>query len=311
MFWPVFMTMQQGEKTSLPSSAQPKTSSCDLSVVMVNYNSALLTKASVQSVQETLAGSGIQYEIFVFDNASADDSVEVLAADIPGIHWMASQVNLGFGRAVNIAIRRTEGRYVLLLNPDVIALPGAIKALLDFADRHPRAAVVAGRLYNPNGTVQASAPSFYTPLTVLYRRTLLGQLPWARRYLNRVLTAGTRGDKPRQVDWVLGACMLVRRRAIEEVGSMDPRFFLYFEDMDWCRRFWSRGWEVWYVPAARFTHYHKRESAQERGLRAFFNPLARVHIASGVKYFWKYRREGYLPPHCPSARERLRYTGCQ
>lgn len=257
------------------------------SVIIINYCSGLLTKACIASVRR--ARPPEPYEIFVVDNASKDDSREILTTDIAGIRTHFSSRNLGFARAMNLALRETSGEYALLLNPDVIVLTGALRALLAFMETHPRVGISAGQLVNPNGTVQESASRFYTPQTILYRRTALGRLPWARRHLDRIFMRDVDLANPQPIDWAIGACLCVRRSAMEEVGPMDERFFLYFEDMDWCRRFWRAGWGIWYVPAARFAHYHKRESAQERGLLALFHPVARIHIASGVKYLWKYR----------------------
>lgn len=257
------------------------------SVVIVNYFSGLLTKACIQSIRRSQLQD--PYEIFVVDNASKDDSGEVLTADLTGIETHFSPTNLGFAKAVNLALRETTGEFVLLLNPDIIVLKDAIEQLLQFMRAHPRVGIATGQLVNPNGTVQESVFRFYTPATILYRRTFLGRLPWARRHLQNIFLRDADLQREQSVDWVLGACMCVRRKAIEEVGPMDERFFLYFEDMDWCRRFWEKGWEVWYVPSARFAHYHKRESAQEQGLLALFHPVARTHIASGIKYFLKHR----------------------
>jgi N-acetylglucosaminyl-diphospho-decaprenol L-rhamnosyltransferase len=263
------------------------------SVVIVNYFSGLLTKACIQSIRRS-APKG-PYEIFVVDNASTDDSREILTTDIEDIRTHFSPANVGFAKAVNLALRETSGEFVLLLNPDIIVLEGAVEKLLTFMQDHPHVGIAAGQLLNPNGTIQESALQFYTPATILYRRTLLGKLPWAQRHLRRVFMHDADLSREQPVDWVLGACMCVRRKAIEDVGPMDERFFLYFEDMDWCRRFWEKGWEVWYVPSARFAHYHKRESAQEQGLLALFHPVARTHIASGMKYFLKYRGVDAVP----------------
>lgn len=265
----------------------------ELSIIIVNYGSGPLVKACVDSIRRTPPHA--EYEIIVVDNASPDDSQELLATEIPGIRFFPQKSNLGLARAVNVGVEVARGKFILTLNPDVIVLEDAIDQLLGFAEEHPNAAVVAGQLLNPNGSVQDSCFRFYTPFTILARRTPLGLLPAGRRHLNAVFLREYDHASPKAVDWVLGACMLVRRSAIRVVGSMDPRFFLYFEDMDWCRRFWGAGFEVWVVPRARFAHYYKRESAQEAGFGALFQSITRIHIASGFKYFWKYRGEGMVP----------------
>lgn len=264
-----------------------------LSIVIVNYKSGRLAKACVESIHRSTPR--VPYEVIVVDNASPDDSQELLATEVPNVRFLPQTENLGFARGVNVGIAAAQGEFILILNPDIIVLNGAVDRLLDFAHAHPHAAVLAGQLLNPNGSVQDSLFRFYTPFTILARRTPLGMLPFGRRHLQRVLLRDGDRTSARPVDWVLGACMLVRRSALEKVGEMDGRFFLYFEDMDWCRRFWEAGFEVWYVPDARFAHHHKRASAQEAGLFALLQPITRIHIASGIKYFWKYRWQGIIP----------------
>lgn len=260
-----------------------------VSIIIINYNSGLLTKACIQSVRKTYAGS--DYEVLVVDNDSQDDSREILTSEIENIRVKFTGKNLGLAKAVNIALKETTGEYILLLNPDIVALGGGVAELINFMDANQKVGAAAGQLINPNGTIQDSFFRFYRPATILYRRTFLGRLPWAKRHLDKIFMRDSDYTKAQKVDWILGACMCIRRSALGHVGPMDERFFLYFEDMDWCRRFWENGWEVWYVPQARFAHYHKRESAQERGLFVFLNPVARIHIASGIKYFLKYRRK--------------------
>jgi len=266
------------------------------SVIIVNYNSGRLAKACVESIRRSAPQA--TYEVIVVDNASPDDSSELLATEVPDIRFLPQRENLGFARGVNVGIAVARGDFLLILNPDIFVLGRAIDTLVEFARAHPQAAVLAGQLLNANGSRQDSVFRFYTPWTILARRTPLGLLPAGRRHLDWVLLRDYDRAAPRRVDWVLGACMLVRRSIIETVGPMDGRYFLYFEDMDWCRRFWRSGFEVWYVPAARFAHYYKRASAQEGGLSALFHRPTRTHIVSGLKYFWKYRREGLLssPP---------------
>ncbi len=259
------------------------------SVIIVNYFSGLLTKACVNSIRKTCPGN--DYEIFVVDNASTDDSRDIIRTEMPGVAYHFSDKNLGFAKAVNIGIQKTRGKYVIVLNPDVIVLEHGIQALTAFMEKNPKAGIAAGRLINPNGTVQESISSFYTPLTILYRRTFLGRFGFAKKALEKAFMRGEDIKGPKEIDWAIGACLCARRAAVETVGLMDERFFMYFEDMDWCRRFREKDWGVWYVPEARFAHYHKRESAKDRGLLALFNPLARIHIASGIKYFMKYKGE--------------------
>jgi len=257
------------------------------SIVIVNYCSGLLTKACIQSIKRSNPPE--PYEIIVVDNASKDDSREILADGLDDVKVKFMDENLGFAKGVNIGIRESAGEYIIILNPDIIVLKDGINSLINFMVSHSKCGLASGQLINPNGSIQESAFRFYTPMTILYRRTFLGRLPWAKRHLDKIFMRESDFEKEQSVDWILGACMCVRRSALDRVGLMDERFFLYFEDMDWCRRFWEAGFEVWYVASAKFAHYHKRESAQDQGVLAFFNPIARIHIASGIKYFLKYK----------------------
>lgn len=256
------------------------------SIIIVNYYSGLLTKACIQSVRRSCDRD--DYEIFVVDNDSHDDSREILTSEVDDIKVKFTKKNLGYAKAVNMALNETSGEYIVLLNPDIIVLKDGINELLKFMDTHPQAGVVGGQLVNPNGSIQESAFRFYSPMTILYRRTFFRYLPWAKKHLDKIFMHDRDFTKEQKVDWILGACMCIRRSSLSVVGLMDERFFLYFEDMDWCRRFLENNLEVWYVPQARFAHYHKRESAQERGIFAFFSPIARIHVSSGIKYFLKY-----------------------
>jgi GT2 family glycosyltransferase len=149
-------------------------------------------------------------------------------------------------------------------------------------------------LTHPDRTRQESAHSFTSPLIPLYRRTPLGRLPWARRALDRYFLRHEKLDRPTEVDWAIGAALFVRRQAIDEVGTMDERYFMYFEDTDWARRFWEKGWKVVYWPEAEIIHYHRRESADAGWFTGLFHRVTRIHLESAVKYFRKWR--GQKPP---------------
>jgi N-acetylglucosaminyl-diphospho-decaprenol L-rhamnosyltransferase len=257
-----------------------------LSVIYVSYNSGREILASVASLRA--AGSRHELEIIVVDNASPDDSAGLLA-DEAGIKLIANTINLGYGKAVNLGLEAASGDYYLVLNPDVLVKAGALDGLVEFMETHPKAGIAASRLLNEDGSLQHSCRSFYTFWTILLRRTPLGKLFPRSRAIRHHLMLDFDHAENRRVDWVLGACMLVRPRAVAEVGAMDPRFFLYFEDVDWCYRMRTRGWEVWYVPGTEMLHVHKRASAK--------NPFSRsllVHVTSFIHYTEKWNPVAYL-----------------
>ncbi|HET7497908.1 MAG TPA: glycosyltransferase family 2 protein [Candidatus Eisenbacteria bacterium] len=215
-------------------------------------------------------------EIVVVNN-SGEPIDAVLAGSPWPVRVIAPGRNVGYARGVNAGIRAVGDRDVLVLNPDIQILPGAIEALVAAAEAHPRAGILAPRLENLDGTLQLSARRFYNWKTLLLRRMPLGPFVAKSRVLRDHVMADWDHADLMRVDWVIGAAMLVRRRAMRDVGLMDERYFLYFEDVDWCQRMGRHGWEVLYVPTARMVHEYARSSAQirPRSLRAHAAGLLR------------------------------------
>jgi hypothetical protein len=224
----------------------------DLSVVIVNYKSRedLLHCLGLLTLE-----CGDQFECVVVDNDSRDGTPEALARAFPHVRTIVNRENVGFARAVNQGISATSRRFLLIMNPDCEVQPGMVAELGAFLLNHPKTAIAAPRILNPDRTLEYSARSFPDGFSFLFNRySLLTRLfpanPWTRRYL---LTDWDHASV-RDVDWVSGACMMVRREAIEEVGGMDEAFFMFNEDVDWCRRMKLAGWAVSYVPSARIVH---------------------------------------------------------
>ena len=257
-----------------------------LSIIIVNYKMWQLTRALVESLlQDDLPKST---EIIVVDNNSGDDSVYLLRSDFPEITVIDNPENMGLASGVNTALTQAKGTYSLVLNPDMIAIPGSVSSLVSFMDKNPDVGMAGGKLISPNGKLQYSCYRFYTPLTIVYRRTFLGKTKTGKQAIANFLMKDSDHASEQDVDWLMGACLMVRKKAYEEVGGMDERFFLYFEDVDWCRRFWEKGWRVSYVPQAVFSHYHQRSSEKGALLGIFFNRTTREHIKSAFKYFIKF-----------------------
>jgi hypothetical protein len=207
--------------------------------------------------------------------------------------------NEGFGAGNNVGLRLARGRYVILLNPDLTVFPGEMEKWIKWMEDHPDVGISGPRVVNPDGTDQDSCYRFPGLLTPMYRRTFLGRLPWGRRHVDRYLMKGMDRARDQDVDWVLGAAMCIRRDLLDRIGHFDPRYFMYFEDADLCRRAWAAGARVTYTPVARFVHYHQRQSKTRYFWQAVTNPLARAHVVSGVKYFLKYRRSPNPRPSSP------------
>lgn len=252
-----------------------------------------LTRALVESIlhDDSLPQNT---EIIVVDNNSGDDSVYLLRSDFPEITVIDTNENLGLAAGVNIGIAHATGDYYLVLNPDMVALPGSVHALMEFMDKNPDVGIAGGKLISPNGKLQYSCYRFYTPMTIVYRRTFLGKTSAGKAATRSFLMKDFDHADVRDVDWLMGACLIVRKKALQEVGGMDERFFLYFEDVDWCRRMWEKRWRVTYFPTAVFSHFHQRSSERGALLGIFFNRPTREHIKSAFKYFWKFRKKKVL-----------------
>ena len=226
----------------------------DLSTIIVNYQSRDALRDCLTALPE--AAPGLETEIVVVDNASGDGTPEMLAREFPAARLIANRENVGYARAVNQGLRATSAPLVLLMNPDCELRPAAARRLAEFLSTHPRAAIAAPRILNPDGSLEYSARAFPDQLTFLFNRySLLTRLfpanPWSRRYL----MSDWDHASVREVDWVSGACMMVSRAAIDAAGGMDEAYFMFNEDVDWCRRMQLGGWSVTYVPDAVCVHH--------------------------------------------------------
>lgn len=258
-----------------------------LSITIVNYNSARLTHSCLESLLTQKLPA--ETSIVVVDNASSDESVSFLRSDFPEITVISNEHNLGLARAVNQGFGHSRSDYYLTLNPDIIALPGSITTLINYLEKNPTVGICSGKLMSPNGELQPSCFRWYTPMTVVYRRTWLGRTARGRKVVSDFLMKDFDHASARDVDWLMGSCLMVRGKALAQVGGMDERFFLYFEDVDWCRRFWEQGWRVSYLPTAEFSHFHQQSSRTQTLFGMVFNWTTREHIRSALKYFFKYR----------------------
>ena len=226
----------------------------ELSVIVVHYKSPDELVNGLVALDADIRK--LDHEIVVVDNDSRDRTPDLLSARVPSARLILNRANVGYARAVNQGIAATTGEYVLVMNPDCEIRPGSVATMIAYLRAHDRAAVAGPKILNPDGSLEYSARSFPDHLTFLFNRySLLTRLfpgnPFSRRYL---LTDWDHASV-RQVDWLSGACLLVRRRAIEAVGPMDEAFFLFNEDVDWCRRMRDAGWDVCYVPDAVAIHH--------------------------------------------------------
>lgn len=266
-----------------------------VSFVTVCYKTPNLIRVLLRGVER--AGLSFSFEYFLVDNGQ-DGTAEMVRTLFPWVTVMEpAGGNAGFAAGNNLALRRALGEYAMLVNPDLTVFPGEMEKLLAYADANPQVGICGPRVENPNGTRQESCTLFPHALMPLYSRTHFGRTPWGARAIERYLMRDQNHDQTHDADTVYGAAMLIRKKLLDEAGMFDERFFMYYEDVDLCRRAWMRGWRVCYAPVARFTHYHQRQSLIRAPWELLTNRIARVHIASGVRYFLKYRGI----PHPPRA----------
>ncbi len=222
-------------------------SSRDLSVIIVNWNTRELLLNCIDSFYRSI--KGLTFEIFVVDNGSRDGSVDSVRRAFPEIELIQNQRNLGFARANNEALRKSKGRYALLLNTDVILKDGAIETLAEFMDRNPDVGIAAGQLINGDGSKQNSFDNFPSLATEVLNKSLL-RIFFPTRYPSKRVNYSS----PIDVHSVIGACMIVRSQAIREVGLLDEDYFFFMEETDWCYRMKRRRWRVCHVPRAEIIH---------------------------------------------------------
>ncbi len=221
-----------------------------LSVIIVNYNTDKLLSKCVASIKRDP-----RVEIIVVDNASTDDSLD----GIKNVTIIRNKENMGFAKAVNQGIEVAHGKYILLLNPDTKVKPGAIEKMLEFANGHEDAGVVGPQLLNPDGSVQSSV--FYFP--TVWRAIAEFWFGVKKAYSKYV----PKGKDAGQVDIVVGAAFLITPIALQKVGLFDERYFMYFEDFDYCLRVFEKGLKVYYLPTAEIIHYHGVSGKSQQGVQ--------------------------------------------
>jgi len=257
----------------------------DLSIVVLSWNVCDLLRQCLESVAHDRLLSAdhppLTTEIIVVDNASSDGSVEMVRAEFPHVRLIVNQANRGYTGGNNDGIAAATGRYVMILNPDTRVLDDALAAMVAYADAHSDVGIVGPQLLNPDGSVQPSRRRFPTLMTGLFESTWLEPLA-PRNILRRYYVLDQPDDAIQEVDWLFGACFLVRREVIQQVGALDEGFFMYSEEMDWCRRIRQAGWKAVYLPEAQVIHYGGKSSDQVAAQRHIY------FQTSKVRYFRKH-----------------------
>ena len=274
----------------------------DLSIIILNYKQKGLVRQCIKGILS--AQPQLNYEIIVVDNNSQDGCLSAVkelfipSKDsnifqkhdyiLPPLKTIQSEKNIGFGAGNNLGIKESAGEYVLILNPDIAVVPAGLEKMVSFMKDQPDIGIIGPKLINPDGSIQDSCRRFPSWPTPFYRRTFLKKLPAAKKVLDYYLMADWDHKNSISVDWIFGACLLVRKSVFDKIGFFDERFFMYFEDLDLCRRCWVAGFKVFYFVKTEMVHYHQRLSAKNAGIFGVLSKAGRIHFISGFKYFAKY-----------------------
>lgn len=260
-----------------------------VSVVIVNWKTPRLLARCLESVARDRGSYA--FETWVVDNNSGDESVSMLESEFPTVKVIANSANLGFSRACNQAIRKAAGEHILLLNPDTVVVDSAITRLADYLEANPDCGSVGPRVLNPDGSLQlACRRAFPTPEAAFFRFTYLSKLFPNHPVISRYNLTFTDPNAVQPVDALSGACMLVRRSVIDEIGLLDEDMFMYCEEIDWCWRIKQAGHSVVYNPEPVIYHIH--------GASSRFRPIgATVNLHKGMELFYrKHLAQKYWPP---------------
>ena len=242
-----------------------------LSVILVNYNTREMTLRCLSALFDDLRD--LPAEVWVVDNASTDGSCAAIRERFPTVKLIENATNAGFGRANNQAMRLAAGRFFMLLNTDAFLKPGASQAMLEYLNAHPKVGVVGPRLLNADASLQPSCYRFPSPARAIFENSWLSTLLPNHRLIGDYRRWAH--DAERDVDWIVGACMLLRREVFERTGGFDEAFFMYSEEADWQRRIRDAGWTVSFTPRAQATHLGGASGANEKARihRHFFESL--------------------------------------
>jgi N-acetylglucosaminyl-diphospho-decaprenol L-rhamnosyltransferase len=268
----------------------------DISVIVTHYRSPEMLKMSLGYVNawrteyEREHGENTA-EIIVSDSATTEPTRQMMAGHFSHLTFLQEARNVGYGRLVNRGVEHAQGTFIFVMNADiVISRPEELNKLLDYVRTHDDVGIAGPQLLNFDSSHQPSAFRYYTPLTILLRRTPLGKTPWGKKKIAVFTLADhpTLRKEPTPVDWLMGSALLVRKERLDRIGVFDKRFFMYMEDVDLCRRFWEAELKIMYYPASAMYHFHGGASRSSNIFASVFNKYTRIHLKSAYQYFRKH-----------------------
>lgn len=253
----------------------------DISIVIVSWKLRELLKKCLESIIS--ARGDLQLEIFVVDNASNDGTVEMVKNDFPSVKLIASDKNLGFAKANNLALKQAAGDYVLLLNPDTEIKSDTLTESIAFMKSHPKCGAMGPKMIFPDGSPQPSVRRFPKPLPIILMLLKLPKILPHLKSIEEYLATNFDYSREQIVDQIMGAYMFMPRQTIEKIGYLDERFFIWFEEVDYCRRLKVAGFEVWYSSDVSIIHVGGKSFARQAAIAKQW-----LFFMSAFKYFLKY-----------------------
>lgn len=271
----------------------PESTKADIAIITVSYNN--LHEDYLTSLAESLKHTQKNVRIVIVDNASPTQNAhEMIQRHLPQATFIRRDENHGMGRSTNFGTQQIDADYYFILNPDTrLTDPDMIDKLVQYAESHPDVGIIAPRIFNFDGTRQDTCrrfPSWYQPFV---QRTPLGQTTWGQTYAKHFLMHDFDQTTERHVEWVQGSAMFIPKKIWDLLGGFDDRYWLYFEDIDLCRSCWEAGYKVVYAPHLTLQHAFGRASAKIKNpfLNIIKTRATRAHLASWMKYLWKWRFE--------------------
>lgn len=261
----------------------------ELSVIITHYQTPELLGQCLKSIK--IALKNISSEIIVADSQLEEKILKKLREEFPEIEFISFKENVGYTKLLNAGLKQSKGDFILILNADVIVPENSLDLMLDFMKKNPLVGLLGPQQLFPAGQIQPTCFRFYTPLTIVCRRTILGKTKFGRKIIDLFLLKDKYLNSTLLVDWLMGSALMVNRTAFNKIGLLDERFFMYFQDVDWAKRFHHNGYQVVYFPKAKIYHYHQKASRGRGLLSILTNKFTRIHISDAIKYFWKYRME--------------------
>lgn len=252
----------------------------DLAISIVSYNTKDFLFKCLNSIYS--APVDTKFQVYVVDNNSLDGSQNMVESCFPDVHLIRNTGNDGFAKANNQVINNISSKYIFLLNPDIIVMEGSINRMISFMDKNPDIGILGCKLLNPDLSLQYSCRRYPHALNIFLRGLDVASWFFNTKTIRHYMMADCDHLAVTEVDWIMGSCMLLRRDAVQEIGSFDESFFMYVEDVDLCLRMW-KSWKVCYFPHSQMIHHHFQQSRKFTSIRQKL-----IHIKSFYNFFKKH-----------------------